>query len=487
VFNLVITTINMVLLTNSTLREIFLDQGIEISKNLARNSSLAILYSSKENASPAITATLSFPAVESASILTDNLDVLIRSGNADTIAFYDLISSADSSSAKMIFEDENYWHFSAPIHADTDDFNVQLYNTQLNHVIVGYVYVIINKAVLSGIQTDLYTNNLAVSLFMTPLIILVLLWIINHITKPLLTISGVMKRKKEYRGSSLFSPPEIRDIEDAYNTMIKEIHEKDAILTRHNVQLEHEVSIRTQELRLARDRAISANIHKSEFLANTTHELRTPLQSIIGYCDLTIDALEEQGVHDMVNDQKRILSNAQNLLSLINSLLDLSRLEAGKMELKPVTFSIGNTIHRLTETMRPLLRKNNNTLTVAENYLATDIYADEDKIYQILLNLLRNADKFTHEGEITMKVTSSAQQLTVSVQDTGIGIAEESLERIFEPFTQADGSLTRNYSGTGLGLTISRQLCSLMDGNITVTSEVGRGSCFNLQIPLNQN
>ncbi|MDG2035201.1 MAG: HAMP domain-containing sensor histidine kinase, partial [Pseudomonadales bacterium] len=226
-----------------------------------------------------------------------------------------------------------------------------------------------------------------------------------------------------------------------------------------------------------------ANRHKSEFLANITHELRTPLQSILGYTEVVKEMLEDEGVYTCEQDVDKITHNADHLLGLINSILDISKIEAGKMEVSNQNVNIKSLLNRATDTVVPLIEKNNNALKIITDQADHDFFVDEKKLFQILLNLLSNAAKFTHEGLITLSAIVDEQQLIIEVRDTGIGIDQEQQDIIFEPFRQIDGSETRQFLGTGLGLSITMHFTQLLGGKMTLESEVNQGSCFSVFIP----
>jgi signal transduction histidine kinase/ActR/RegA family two-component response regulator len=237
-----------------------------------------------------------------------------------------------------------------------------------------------------------------------------------------------------------------------------------------------------------RHAAESANLAKSQFLANMSHELRTPLNAIIGYAEMLSEDAEDGGDDMAVQDLNRILVAAKHLLSLINEILDLSKIEAGRMDVAPTLFDPYDMLEELLETVRPLGEQNNNRLNISSDLSDAEIRTDALKLRQCVMNLLSNACKFTKDGEIDVsaarRMHNGVEQIFITVRDTGIGMAREHLSRLFQPFVQADPSITQRYGGTGLGLTITRRLAQLLGGDVSVESVLGEGSAFTLHVPV---
>jgi signal transduction histidine kinase len=273
---------------------------------------------------------------------------------------------------------------------------------------------------------------------------------------------------------------------------------------------EEELLRANQEISAARQQAEAANRAKSAFLANMSHELRTPLNAIIGYSEMLQELAEDVDQPEFRPDLTKIQTAGKHLLALINDILDLSKIEAGKMELYIEPFDIATLVHEVINTAQPLAVRRANTIVVdlADN-LGT-MHADLTKVRQSLLNLLSNACKFTDGGVVALRVWAvddgawilagdqgeatsvpdgnatfrAMPTIFFAVTDTGIGLEPEQLEKLFQPFTQADTSTTRKYGGTGLGLAITRRFCQLMGGDVMVQSMVGQGSTFTICLPL---
>ncbi|MDX5151999.1 MAG: ATP-binding protein [Acidiferrobacterales bacterium] len=252
-------------------------------------------------------------------------------------------------------------------------------------------------------------------------------------------------------------------------------------------QTEGEIQKVNRDLARARDEALSASRAKSDFLANMSHELRTPLNAIIGYSELLLEEAEDEQKADISNDLLRIKRSGEHLLSLINDVLDLSKIEAGKMELRCESFAPIDLIEEVMTTIEPLARKRDNRLEVSMGSELGEIYADRVKLRQVLINLLSNACKFTEHGTIQLAVTrvhdSDGDYMNIAIQDTGIGISKDAQSALFEQFKQIDSSRSRKYEGSGLGLALSRQFCHMMGGEILLKSEVGKGSIFTVVLP----
>ena len=321
------------------------------------------------------------------------------------------------------------------------------------------------------------------------------------ISRPILHLEDTMRmvsanRNYEVRATKSYGD-EIGRLIDGFNTMLSEIQQRDTALRGANEELksrtgelEKEILYRKQtqeELLKAKHTAEEASRAKSTFLANMSHELRTPLNAIIGYSEMLEEETRESGKSDNVQDLRKIQSAGKHLLSLINDVLDLSKIEAGKMGLHLENFDLAPLIDEMTTTLQPAAAKNGNTIRVHVADSLGAMHADVTKVRQILFNLLSNACKFTDHGTISVDVDESKVEgrdwIQFRVSDTGIGISAKQKENLFHEFSQADASIARKYGGTGLGLAITYRFVQLMKGRISVQSEPGKGATFTVQLP----
>jgi len=326
--------------------------------------------------------------------------------------------------------------------------------------------------------------------------------LIRVITDPIQELAEVAGQVSSTRDFALRArTPRVADeigvLVGSFNGMLERIQEQDRRLANHRDQLEAQVAARTSdlvrtnnELLVAKEHAEVSNRAKSTFLANMSHELRTPLNAILLYSELIREDVEASGPSASLPDIQRIESAGRHLLSLINDILDLSKIEAGKMTLTMDAFDVPPMVQEVVATLEPLAKKNGNTLTLTCEKGVGSMVSDATKVRQSIFNLLSNACKFTQDGRIDVRVwvpdsrEGGVSWLNISLQDTGIGISPAQLQRIFSEFIQAEESTSRQFGGTGLGLALSRRFCQMLGGDIRVHSEVGVGSTFTIVLPL---
>ena len=312
---------------------------------------------------------------------------------------------------------------------------------------------------------------------------------------PYHSLLGVpLLRRGEPIGVLCMTRTDVRPFADEQIRLLETFADQ-AVIAIENARLFKEIQEKSEQLEMASQ-------HKSQFLANMSHELRTPLNAIIGYSEMLQEEAEETGEEAFIPDLQKVNAAGKHLLGLINDILDLSKIEAGRMDLYVESFGIASMIAEVESVARPLVDKNGNTLIVECPDDIGEMQADLTKVRQSLFNLLSNAAKFTDHGTITLRVARgqgigdrlqgtelatpvpyNLSPVTFAVTDTGIGMTEEQLGRLFEAFSQAEASTRSQYGGTGLGLAISRHFCRLMGGDLTVTSVYGQGSTFTVRLP----
>jgi len=319
---------------------------------------------------------------------------------------------------------------------------------------------------------------LAVMLTATLVALLLLSQLQSIVSRPILDVVRTAKLVSEQKDYAVRARKHGRDeigtLVDAFNEMLDRVQERD------------------RQLRTARDAAEAANKAKSAFLANMSHELRTPLNGIIGYSEMLSEEAADRGLQDVIPDLTRIRAAGKHLLTLINDILDLSKIESGKMDLHLETFAIAPMTREVIATIQPLAASNANRLEIEipPAVETAEMRADLTKVRQSLWNLLSNACKFTRGGSVRLSAwtapapSDGVGSVWFAVSDSGIGMAPDTLQKLFQEFVQADSSTTRQYGGTGLGLAISRRFCRQMGGDITVESAEGLGSKFVIRLPL---
>ncbi|MES2017524.1 MAG: EAL domain-containing protein [Pseudomonadota bacterium] len=445
------------------MREHFVEQGQRIAENLARQSTLALLYHSAENANEVVTTTLTFPDVESVQITDAKQQLLLSRRQKDAKPIDAPAVSAPLSHAMLAGESGDAWRFIAPVFGgatDASPFDLQEARPQL----LGYVHVWVTKDTLNRLTMSLLVGNLVITLSFAVILLVVVRLLTRHMINPLNALSNLMRRAEAGESGMRAAPNGPRDIIEmalAFNKMMNVLEQREA------------------ELKESRDAAVSMAMLKAQFAATVSHEVRTPLNGVVGMLDM----LKEMNLNKRQAECVDVAWNSsRTLIELINNILDFSKMEAGKLTLEEVDFDL----RKLLEEVIELVAKQAQQRDVELGYLlAIDvperINGDSLRLRQVLINLLGNAVKFTEHGEVAVRVTRIAGErfgLRIEVRDSGIGMSAQQQAHLFESFAQADPSTTRKYGGTGLGLAICRQLVGLMGGAIDVASALGEGTAF---------
>jgi len=460
-------------------------QGHQITGNLARQSTLALLYGEGENAKDAARGALAFSDVLDVYIYDTSFRLILHEGrilDPEIIYFSPLVSSS-----ALILDENTHWRFRAPVYSQVsqdNEFIVQ--GANMKPELLGYTDVVLSKDTLVATITNIFVVNSIIFFSLATVLLLVLRFMAKRITQPLNKLSSTMYNAEssiENAYADEDGPQEAKVIAHAFNQMIKAINERDKELKNQNITLEKRVKNRTMELAEARDKAIEASKTKSRFLANMSHELRTPLNAIIGYSELLMEDAIDKNNKSGYGDLHKVHSAGIHLLSLINNILDLSKIEAGKIDLYLEAFTVKTMISDVLLVIEPLVKKNNNTFRVDCPENIDSMCSDETKIRQSLLNLISNACKFTKNGEVSLVVrphkVGAHEGVSFQVSDQGIGMTETQVNNLFREFTQADSSTTREYGGTGL----SKHFCEMMGGYIRVKSIKDEGSVFTIYLP----
>lgn len=463
--------------SNNILLKQLLAQGQQITATLVQHSKLALLYESDFAARESVKFISGFPDITVLEIRSSNGNVLFD--NTSTTPNHFKPDYAAASQLKS-YEFEDQWIFISPVMSasDIDDsLAIDLDDTKGAQTLLGYVTVSMSKQTLHLLQTKAYQTNFILTLLIALAIVFVLIRISRRMTTPIEKLAQHMKQAEEGDTgvrSEVKGQPDVTIMQHAFNTMMDELERRESDLT------------------LARDRALEAARVKGEFAANVTHELRTPMNAVLGMMDLLAESQLSSRQVEYVNVAR---SSGEGLLSLIEDILDFSKNDAGKL----VTNAAEVNLRELVEDIIRLLAsqalgKGIDIGHFLERDIPSTLMIDRSRLQQVLINLLGNAIKFTETGEVSVTITrrnssgdaegnNESDQLFFAVKDTGIGIIEADRHKIFEPFTQADASTTRQYAGTGLGLTISKQIVNLMGGEIGLTSELGKGSTFWFALP----
>ncbi|HEX7025702.1 MAG TPA: response regulator, partial [Gammaproteobacteria bacterium] len=483
------------LLTSASLRERLLEGGLQATKIFAEQTTLALLYQSGDNARDIAEATLAVPDVLGVGLYLADWTPLLELGEIDSLQSAGWNPAAGPS---LESETENAWHYVAPVYSGTQGYDKDSPFMEINPEpeLLGFVRVVMSKKSLLAMAQDVMRGNFAVLIALALVLLAILLTITSRLLKPLSDLVNIMLRAEHgdaFVRADIKGSRDIEHMQHAFNSMMDVLESR-----------EH-------ELVTARDMAMESARAKSIFAANVTHELRTPLNGIIGMLQLLdVPGLNEKQQQCVETAQR----SAEALMTLINDILDFSKIDAGKASLQPEAFSLRTLVSQVIGLLKVQAEKKGIELGYSiDDDVPDNLSGESSRICQILFNLIGNGIKFTRRGSVSLSVSKAEKSAKVSedpltgrqlplaafgeddqlskniyldftVHDTGIGISPVAQKRIFDAFSQADGSTSREYGGTGLGLTISRQLVEFLGGEMQVESELGKGSRFSFQIPL---
>lgn len=485
VFLAVVSTVATIWYVSRLVNAVEMEEGAQIAENFARGSVIALTFNAAENAEKEAQSTLSFPNIGYVAIHNQSGATIFQSG--PVVRDAPTISPTERLTATRIIDTGNTWHVFAPVFAtDTTTDSPFVVNRQ-DPEYLGYVHVVRTKDTIQKLESRILIFALLFSIASGGVMIYVLIRLINYFATPVDELAAAMANADTAARSIRVperGPPEVVNMARAFNRLMELLQKHESALRRQRDDLEREVHVRTAELVVARDRAVAASRHKSEFLAMVSHELRTPLQAIIGYGETVMLELESAQNTAMAHDMRVVIDSAEHLLSLINQILDVSKIESGQISLDLKDVEIADLAEDISNSVKPLADQNQNTIKTTITAERSVMRVDVEKVRQIAVNLLGNACKFTENGQIEFRVNRTSRELEMVVADTGIGIDEQHHAKIFEAFHQVDMKATRKHGGTGLGLAITKQLCGLMKGSISVKSALGRGATFTVRIPI---
>ncbi|MFK8028227.1 MAG: EAL domain-containing protein [Gammaproteobacteria bacterium] len=467
IFTAVISTFAISEFTSNAVSKNLLEEGKKITETFASQSILGLLVSNVENVEDSVTAILNFPGVEGVGVYDLEKKALVERGK-ETIIPGEAVWTDD---VKLVKETEDDWYFVAPVYY-IQELEEDLFDEVAEPELLGYVRMVQSKSGLQLLVSQIRKVNIIISLCLAVALMVLLLMITQRVTKPLQELRGLMRRAQSGETdvrAELSGLRDIREMESAFNTMLESLQDRE-------IQLES-----------ARDEAIQSARVKGNFAANVSHELRTPLNGILGMLEL----LAGMGLTVKQREYVNIARNSSDaLLALIDDILDFSRIDSGKLVVDSNEFDLRKLLDDVVSIMASQAQSKNLDLAhLMCTSVPTSVKGDARRIRQLLLNLCGNAIKFTSSGEVGIYVNlirscGSEIRLRFEVKDTGVGIPESAKEKIFEAFSQADGSTTRKFGGTGLGLTICKQLVNVLDGDMGVNSVPGEGSVFWFELPM---
>ncbi|WIO73316.1 EAL domain-containing protein [Porticoccaceae bacterium LTM1] len=477
IFLAVATTTAITRISSGIVREQMIEHGRQNTAIFANAGAYPVLSGDPITAQKASDHVLGFDDAVATGIYFQDGTVRLESGDIDLIRRIENLPIHSGSSAEIVYETDLYWQFAAPLISKGDDtdspFDTEGDDTGPERL--GWVLVVVSKASLHQMEAAILRGNVIVSIGISMMLLFLLLLLSNRVSRPLSQLSEIMHRaeqgEKKLR-ADISGPCDITNMQHAFNTMMM-------VLERREL-----------ELLQAKDAALESARIKGEFAANVSHELRTPMNAVLGMLDLLMTMGLSQKQKEYVETAK---SSGEVLLELIDGVLNFSKVESGAMVLNSEDTYIEDLLDEVVSLMSGSAQKTKVDL----GYICADdvpqlISIDSARVRQVLINLVGNAIKFTSQGEVAIRLMVESPDegsvvLRFSVTDTGIGISPEAQQKIFEPFTQADSSTTRQYGGTGLGLAISRRIVSMLGGDIGVSSTLGKGSTFWFTIPLKES
>ena len=465
-----LTSVVVVALTHQIVRAQLVAEAEQVAYTLAESSRLPLLYQSKQLNEELANTALSFPNVIGIKLQDNKGEVVYEQGDN----FETRLDSMSSTESRLIQENNDRWVFAVPVISsgsaealweEVADYGQDATENQL----LGYIAISVSKHTLEEMQNQVIVSILYVSATLSVVILLILITLSRRLTNPLVKLAEVMEQgvaENHQVRTEIHGPVDLEKMQRAFNKLMGELEDRE------------------KELLVAMNSALDSARIKGEFAANVTHELRTPMNAVLGMLEL----LQTMGLTPKQQEYVEIAkTSGENLLCLIDDVLDFSEIDARKTEILFGDCCLFELLDEVVGLLAGQALKRGLDLGYAlDNELPDVISTDLSKLRQVLINLVGNAVKFTRIGEVAIEVTlaEDSHAINFAINDTGIGISEESQKVIFEAFTQAETSVDKEFEGTGLGLAISKQLVQLMGGDLQVSSELGKGSCFFFSLPL---
>ncbi len=465
-----------------------IEQGQQVAASFAQGNTTALLLHASENGKEPAERALSFPSVRYVAVY-DDTNTLVRSDGTISESWRpNPLTPWSSTNAVLAHETDDHWHFVAPVYATTAESKTSFARTNPSAEYLGYVHLVRSKTSINQLSTYLLSTNALLAIAAALVSLGVFVPMMNRLLRSIVNLSNTLEQATNHPVPLQVSeqgPTEIAKMVRAFNKLMADLADREQQLREHSNILQGEVERATEKYRKAHDAAVAANKNKSEFLSIVSHEFRTPLQNIVSYTELVARELRLLNYLTLVRDMEFVLESSDQLKRLLDNVLDLEKLEDGCMEVLLAPVNMAELCRTIVASLALDTQRQNNQIVVNVQERERPFVTDRGMVRQMILNLLTNANKFTRNGTITLRIRFSEDHVLIEVTDTGPGIAKKDQDRIFEKFRQAREGVDHP-SGTGLGLYIVMRFAALLDGSVDVESDVGKGAMFIVRLPTNR-